>query len=204
MKKIIEQIKTSIQIKDLLDLFRNSKYKNTMIYHSNYFIVFVIEFILFGCLSFYLYTSSKYFIEKIESNILFVPRGLKEKHQLLVYLSAAAFLRFLSLIYIVIFSNRTDLDLISFINFIMHVIPSFIFLMSFYIYIGFLIEKFYELSLKRVYILTTLKYILYFSIILVIILIIPGIFFKIYKESYFFIKSVMCINYLTIGCLYCN
>ena len=64
MKKIIEQIKTSIQIKDLLDLFRNSKYKNTMIYHSNYFIVFVIEFILFGCLSFYLYTSSKYFIEK--------------------------------------------------------------------------------------------------------------------------------------------
>ena len=202
MKKIIEQIKASIQIEDLMDLFRNSKYKNTMIYHSNYFIIFVVEFILFGCLSLYLYKSSKYFIEKIESNIIFVPRGLKEKHQLLVYLSTAAFLRFLSLIYIVLFSNKTDLDLISFINFIMHVIPSFIFLMSFYIYIGFLIEKFYELSLKRVYILTTLKYILYFSILLVIILIIPAIFFKIYKESYFFIESVMCINYLTIGFLY--
>ena len=202
MKKIIEQIKDSIQIKDLVDLFRNSKYKNSMIYHSNYFIVFVIEFILFGCLSLYLYKSSKYFIEKIESNMLFVPRALKEKHQLLVYLSTAAFLRFLSIIYIVIFSNKTDLDLISFINFIIHVIPSFIFLMSFYIYIGFLIEKFYELSLKRVYILTTLKYILYFSILLVILLIIPAIFFKIYKESYFFIESVMCLNYLIIGFLY--
>ena len=202
MKTITEQIKDSIQIKDIFDLFRNNKNNNSLIYHSNYFIVFVVEFILFGCLSLYLYNSSKYFIEKIESNIVLVPRGLKEKHQLLIYLSTANFLRFLSLIYIVLFSNKTSLDIISFINFFMHVIPSFIFLMSFYIYIGFLIEKFYELSLRRIYILTSLKYILYFSILLIMLLIIPAIFFKIYKESYFFIDSVMCINYLIIGILY--
>jgi hypothetical protein len=74
--------------------------------------------------------------------------------------------------------------------------------MSFYIYIGFLIEKFYELSFRRIYVLTSFKYILYFSFLLVILLSIAAIIFKIYKESYFFIDSVLCINYLIIGILY--
>ena len=202
MEKIIDQIKDSIQINGFEDLIKNSKNRDTKAYHSNYFILFIIEFILFGCLSLYLYKSAKYFIEKIESTVLFVPRGLKEKHEYLMYLFTATFLRFLSLIYIVLFSNKTALDFISFINFIFHIIPSLIFLMGFYIYIGFLIEKFYELSLKRIYILTSLKYILYFSFLLVILLLLPSIFFGIYKESYFFIDSVVCINYLLIGFLY--
>ena len=119
MTNIFGQIKDSIQITDISDLFRNNKNNNSLIYHSNYFFVFVIEFILFGCLSLFLYNSSKYFIEKIESNIVLVPRGLKEKHQLLLYLSAANFLRFLSLIFIVLFSNKTGFDIISLFNFIM-------------------------------------------------------------------------------------
>lgn len=203
MKKIIEEIKDSIQIKSLTDLFKNSKDKNTEIYHSNYFIIFIIEFILFGCLSLYLYKSSKYFIAKIEANTMSAPKGLSEKHELLLYLSKATFFRFLSFIYFILFSNKTALDLISFINFMLHFMPSFIFLMSFFIYIGFLIEKFYELSLRRIYILTSLKYILYFSFLLVILLSIAAFSFKIYKESYFFIESIMCINYLIIGIMYC-
>ena len=50
--------------------------------------------------------------------------------------------------------------------------------------------------------LTSFKYILYFSFLLVILLSIAAIIFKIYKESYFFIDSVLCINYLIIGILY--
>lgn len=202
MQKIIEQIKDSIQIKDMEDLIKNGKYKDTKIFHSNYLIIFILEFILFGCLSLYLYHTSKYFIEQIQSNLIFVPRGLKEKYELLQYLSKSTFLRFLSLIYIVLFSNKTGLDFIAFINFIMHILPSFLFLMSFYIYIGFLIEKFYELSLRRIYILTSLKYILYFSFLLVVLLSLAALIFKIYKDTYFFIESVMCINYLLIGILY--
>ena len=191
MKNIIDQIKDAIKIKGISDLFKNNKDKNTEIYHSNYFIIFVIELFLFGSLSLYLYHSSKYFIEKMQPNIIFVPRGLKEKHELLINLSKATFFRFISFIYIILFSNRTALDLISFINFIMHVLPNFIFLMSFYIYIGFLIEKFYELSFRRIYVLTSFKYILYFSFLLVILLSIAAIIFKIYKERSFFIDSVL-------------
>ena len=202
MNQIIQEIKDSIQIKNITDMFKYNKDKNTLTSHSNYFLLFIIEFILFGCLSLYLYKSSKYFIEKIESNTIFVPKGLKEKHELLLYLSRATFFRFLSIIYFVLFSNKTALDLISFINFILHFMPSFVFLMSFLIYIGFLIEKFYELSLRRIYILTSLKYILYFSFLLVILLSLAAFFFKIYKESYFFVESIMCINYLIIGFLF--
>lgn len=202
MGKIIDSIKSSIQIKSIYDMFRNSKDKNTEIYHSNYYIIFVIEFFFYGFLSLYLYKTSKYFIERRESTTLSVPKGLNEKHELLLYFSKATFLRCLSIIYIILFSNKTYLDLISFINFLFHVIPSLIFLMSLYIYIGFLIEKFFELSLKRIYVLTSLKYILYFSFLLIVILILPGFIFKIYKASYFFIYSVMSINYLIIGILY--
>jgi len=202
MKSIIQQIKESIQIKNITDIFTYSQLKNTETYHSNYFILFIIEFILFGCLSLYLYKLSKNFNEKIEFSSLFAPRGIKEKHELLLYLTKATFFRFLSFIYIIVFSNKTALDLISFINFIMHIFPSFLFLMSFYLYIGFLMEKFYELSLRKIYILTSLKYILYFSILLIILLSLAAIFFKIYKESYFFIESVICLNYFIIGFLY--
>ena len=202
MQEILDQIKDSIQIKDIYDLFRNNKNNNSDIYHSNYFIIFIIEFILFGCFSLYLYHLSKYFRDNNESNIVFAPKGLHEKHELLLNFSKASLLRCLSIIYIVLFSNKTDYDFISFINCLMHVIPSFIFLMSFFIYIGFLIEKFYELSTKRIYILTSLKYILYFSFLLVVLLIIPAFIFKIYKQSYFLIYSIMCIIYLILGILY--
>ena len=64
MQKIIDQIKESIQIKHISDLFKNNKDKSNEIYHSNYFLVLIIEFLLFGCFSLYLYRLSKYFVEK--------------------------------------------------------------------------------------------------------------------------------------------
>ena len=74
--------------------------------------------------------------------------------------------------------------------------------MSLYLYIGFLIEKFYAISHKKIYVLTSLKYISYFSLLIIILLSLSVLVFKIYDESYFFIESLMCINFLIIGFLY--
>ena len=100
MEKIIDQIKDSIKINSFEDLIKNSKSKNNEIYHSNYLLIFIIECILFGALSIYLYNSAKYFIDKLKSTVLYVPKGLEEKHEFLMHLCKATFLRFLSLIYL--------------------------------------------------------------------------------------------------------
>ena len=70
MKNIIREIKKSIKIKRISDLFRTDVSENTKIFHSNYLFSFLIEFILFFCLSIYLYKSSKYY-NKILKIILY-------------------------------------------------------------------------------------------------------------------------------------
>ena len=202
MYEIIKEIKKSIKVRRIKDLFRIDQEKYTNIFHSNYLIAFVLEFILFGCLSIYLYKSSKYYNKNIENNVISVPRGLKEKYELSIFLTHAVLFRCLTFIYFIFFANRTSYDLISYINFLLHIFPSFMFLMGLYINIGFLIEKFYEISLKRIYILTSLKYILYFSLLLITLLSISVFFCHIYKESYFFTEALMCLNFLIIGFLY--
>ena len=202
MKNIIREIKKSIKIKRISDLFRTDVSENTKIFHSNYLFSFFIEFILFFCLSIYLYKSSKYYNKNIENNLISIPRGFKEKYELSNFLSKAVLFRCLTLLYFILFSNKTGYDFISFINYLLHIFPSFLFLMSLYLNIGFLIEKFYEIIHRRIYILTSLKYVLYFSLLLIILLSLSVFIFRIYQESYFFIESLMCLNFLIIGFLY--
>jgi hypothetical protein len=202
MYKIIREIKKSIKFHRLSDLFRSDQENTIATFHSNYLISFVIEFILFGGLSIYLYKSSKYYNKNIEDNMISVPRGLKEKYDISIFLLKAVIFRCLTLIFFLFFENKTSYDLISYTNFLLHIFPSFMFLMCLYINIGFLIEKFYEISLRRIYISKSLKYILYFSLLLIILLSISVFIFKIYKESYFFIESLMCLIFLIIGFLY--
>ena len=202
MKNIIREIKKSIKIKRISDLFRTDVSENTKIFHSNYLFSFLIEFILFFCLSVYLYKSSKYYNKNIENNLISIPRGFKEKYELSNFLSKAVLFRCLTLLYFILFSNKTGYDFISFINYLLHIFPSFLFLMSLYLNIGFLIEKFYEIIHRRIYILTSLKYVLYFSLLLIILLSLSVFIFRIYQESYFFIESLMCLNFLIIGFLY--
>ena len=202
MYKILKEIKKSIKFQRLSDLFRNEQKENISTFHSNYLISFVIDFILFFCLYIYLYNSSKYYNKNIEENMISVPRGLKEKYDISIFLSKAVMFRCLTFIFFLFFENKTSYDLISFINFLLHIFPSFMFLMSLYINIGFLIEKFYEISLRRIYVLKSLKYILYFSLLLIILLSLSVFIFKIYKQSYFFIESLMCLIFLIIGFLY--
>ena len=202
MKNIIREIKKSIKIQRISDLFRTDVSENTKIFHSNYLFSFLIEFILFFCLSIYLYKSSKYYNKNIENNLISIPRGFKEKYELSNFLSKAVLFRCLTLLYFILFSNKTGYDFISFINYLLHIFPSFLFLMSLYLNIGFLIEKFYEIIHRRIYILTSLKYVLYFSLLLIILLSLSVFIFRIYQESYFFIESLMCLNFLIIGFLY--
>ena len=202
MKNIIREIKKSIKIQRISDLFRTDVSENTKIFHSNYLFSFFIEFILFFCLSIYLYKSSKYYNKNIENNLISIPRGFKEKYELSNFLSKAVLFRCLTLLYFILFSNKTGYDFISFINYLLHIFPSFLFLMSLYLNIGFLIEKFYEIIHRRIYILTSLKYVLYFSLLLIILLSLSVFIFRIYQESYFFIESLMCLNFLIIGFLY--
>lgn len=202
MKNIFWEISKSIKIKRISDLFRTNIKENTNIFHSNYLFMFLIEFILFFCLSIYLFKSSKYYNKSIESNILSIPRGIKEKFELSNFLSKAVLFRCMTFIYFVIFSNKTSYDLISYINYLLHIFPSFMFLMSLYINIGYLIDKFYEISSKKIYVLPSLKYVLYFSLLLIILISLAASIFRIYKECFFFIESIMCLNFLIIGCLY--
>ena len=202
MKNIIREIKKSIKIQRISDLFRTDVSENTKIFHSNYLFSFLIEFILFFCLYIYLYKSSKYYNKNIENNLISIPRGFKEKYELSNFLSKAVLFRCLTLLYFILFSNKTGYDFISFINYLLHIFPSFLFLMSLYLNIGFLIEKFYEIIHRKIYILTSLKYVLYFSLLLIILLSLSVFIFRIYQESYFFIESLMCLNFLIIGFLY--
>ena len=202
MYKIIREIKKSIKIKRLSDLFKTDIKENINTFHSNYLFVFIIEFFLFFFLSIFLYKSSKHYNKNIENNVISVPRGLKEKSELSNFLSKAVLFRCLTFIYFITFSNKTGYDLISFINYLLHIFPSFMFLMSLYVNIGFLIEKFYEILQRRMYVLTSFKYVLYFSLLLISLLSISVFIFRIYNESYFFMESLICLNFLIIGFLY--
>ena len=202
MYKIIREIKNSIKIKGISDLFKTNIKENITVFHSNYLFTFLIEFILFICLAIYLIKSSKYYNKNIESNLISTPRGIKEKYELSSFLSKAVLFRSFSFFYFVIFSNKTSLDLISYINFLLHILPSYMFLMSLYINIGYLIEKYYEISSKKIYVLTSFIYILDFSLLLIILLSVAAFIFRIYKQCYFFIESLMCLIFLIIGFIY--
>ena len=78
--------------------------------------------------------------------MIIVPKGLKEKYDISIFLLNAAMFHRLTLIFFLFFENKASYELISFINFLLHIFPSFMFLMSLYINFRFLIEKFYEIS----------------------------------------------------------
>ena len=57
--------------------------------------------------------------------------------------------RALSLVYIIISQNKSDNDMISFINYICHILPTLLFISLYFTYIQFLIEKYYEIIIKK-------------------------------------------------------
>lgn len=55
----------------------------------------------------------------------------------------------MSIIFMVFSFNKNDNDIISFINFFVHIFPYLIYFTVFLSYIRFLIEKFYEIRTKK-------------------------------------------------------
>ena len=186
------------------ELIKFKNLKNKEIYHEKYNILLIVLFFLFGILSIYFYNLIKDTKNNKESDIQQNPKTFQGKQKMLKFLFHANLLRFISLFYIVLFYNKTAFDIIAFFNFIFHITPPFIYLLGFYVYIGFIIEKFYEISLdkRKVVLLPTLKLILYFSFILTISLSIVTSIIKNFKSSYYLIFGIVCFNYLMISILY--
>jgi hypothetical protein len=55
----------------------------------------------------------------------------------------------MSIIYIVLSFNKDGNDIISFINYFVHILPALVFFTVFFAYIRFLIEKYYEIKTKK-------------------------------------------------------
>ena len=178
--------------------------KNKEVYHISYNILLIILFFFFGLLSLYFYNLIKDQKKTKESNIQQNLNTFQGKQEMLKFLFSANLIRCISLFYIVLFYNKTAFDIIAFFNFLLHIFPPFIFLLGFYIYIGFIIEKFYEISLqkRKVVLLPTLKLILYFSMILTITLAIVNSIIKNLKASYYLIFGIVSFNDLIISILY--
>lgn len=186
-----------------LEIIKFKDLENIKIYHSNYNLLLIILFFCFGFSVLYFYNLYKQSKEEELKNQE-KSNSFKRKKELLLYLTSASLLRTISIIYIVLVYNKTGLDLISFFNFLAHIIPAFIYLLTFYNYIGCLIEKFFELSSERrkVIILPTLQLILYFSMILTILLSLFTTFIQNYKTSFYLIFGIISFNSLMTSLLY--
>ena len=185
------------------EIIKFENLENTKIYHEKYNILLVLLFFGFGFVVIYAHHLKK---NKIRNDIQTQQHQkiVEQKEKLVTQLTYGNLFRCISLIYVIIFYNKTGLDIFSFINYFFHVYPSFIFLLVFEVYIGFIIEKYYQTSSERtkILILPTLKLILYFSIILIISLSILTLILKNYTPCFYLTYAIMGLNYLLLGFLY--
>jgi hypothetical protein len=87
----------------------------------------------------------------------------------------------MSIVYILICFNKNGNDFISFVNYVMHVIPALIFISIFFSYIRFLIEKYYEIITKKKDIFFTPTFqlfnvIIYATMLIIIIICLSNLF----------------------------
>jgi hypothetical protein len=117
-------------------------------YHKNYLYLLLIITLAFFVICYYMYLISRIFFKKAkaqdsENTIIYL------KYSNLQNLSVANFIRGLSLVYIIISYNKNADDVISFINYIVHVFPALLFYSAYLTYARFLIEKYYEIKTKK-------------------------------------------------------
>ena len=77
----------------------------------------------------------------------------------------------MSIIIIVFCNNKTSTDLVSLMNYFMHIVPSLIFFSVYLSYVRFLIEKYYEIKTKKndIFLSPTMQF---FNVLIYIFLII--------------------------------
>ena len=185
------------------ELIKFKNLENTKIYHEKYNVLLVLLFFGFGSAVIYSHYLKKNKI-RIDLQNQQNQKTIEQKEKLKSLLTNANLFRCVSLIYIVIFYNKTGIDIFSFINYFFHVYPSFIYLYIFDIFIGFIIEKYYQTSSerKKFLILPTLKLILYFSMIFTISFSIITLILKNYIVCFYLTNCILSLNYLLLGLLY--
>ena len=171
------------------------------IYHEDYKSLLFLIFFAFGLIGYLLFTYSKTLIksEKISEY-----PSLTYKYNILINLSIANLLRCSSLIFIIICDNKTSYDVISFINYLCHIIPNLYFIFIFYFYIEYIREKYYETKTKNniIFVAPDIDIILYLICFIIIIISISSFFLKNFKTNIYMIDLIICIISLTISLIY--
>lgn len=182
-------------------IFSKRKHRNNNIYHEKYLWLLILVFFGFCLILYYLNKKSSK-IPRISQ--IFVSEAVSNKKNMLKYLLTANYARCITLLYMLLVYNKTGFDLVSLINLLCHELPSFLFFLGFYIYISFIIEKYYLMlsNQKRMFDPQVTKYIIYLSIIVIIISVVMAILKNKYKKYSYMIFAVMSINYLILSMLY--
>jgi len=171
------------------------------IYHEEYKTLLFIIFFAFGLIGYLLFTFSK---KLINSEKLYEYPSLNYKYNILINLSIANLIRCSSLIFIIICDNKTSYDVISFINYLCHIIPNLYFIFIFYFYIEYIREKYYETKTKKniVFLAPDIHIMLYLICFIIIVISTSGFIFKNYKLSIYMIDITISIISLTLGLIY--
>jgi len=171
------------------------------IYHEEYKTLLFIIFFAFGLIGYLLFTFSK---KLINSEKIYEYPSLTYKYNILINLSLANLIRCSSLIFIIICDNKTSYDVISFINYLCHIIPNLYFIFIFYFYIEYIREKYYEIKTKKniVFLAPDIHIMLYLICFIIIVISTSGFIFKNYKISIYMIDIIISIISLTIGLIY--
>ena len=120
--------------------------------HDDYMYLLIVLFFSFGVSGYYFFVLAKY-VKKLNTECHTQAAALTHKQRTLFNLSLSHFIRCVSLMFIIITSNKTGYDFIAFVNFLAHVVPSFYFFSIFFVFMQFLIEKYYELTTKHAHVL---------------------------------------------------
>jgi len=191
-------------LKNVIFVFKNkldSKLLDNTIYHEDYKTLLFIIFFAFGLISYLLFTFSK---KLLNSENIYEYPSLSYKYNILINLSIANLIRCSSLIFIIICDNKTSKDTISYINYLCHIIPNLYFIMIFYFYFEYLIEKYYEMKTKKnnIFLAPDFHIILYLICFIIVILSVSGFIIKNVKISIYLNDIIISIISLSIGILY--
>lgn len=120
--------------------------------HDDYMYLLIVLFFSFGVSGYYFFILAKY-VKKLNTECHTQAAALTHKQRTLFNLSLSHFIRCVSLMFIIITSNKTGNDFIAFVNCLVHVVPSLYFFSIFFVFMQFLIEKYYELTTKHAHVL---------------------------------------------------
>ncbi len=171
-------------------------------YHEKYISLLFILFFCFGFLAYFLFNLSKKFL--INGEKFFDSKAISQKYSITKNLAIACLLRCASITYIIICENKTGYDILSFFNYLCHLIPSFIFITIFYYYIQFLIEKYYEMLTKKnqIFFAPTIQFFLYLIFAIVSLIGIACLSTRKFKVFYYMSDCILCILCMILGTIY--